>query len=402
MVICPQCNIEHASGEEFCKICGKFLLVVEEPNLEEEIKRGNLICPKCQIIYKKGCYCRKCGSLLMQGDPSQEADVQISGKKSIKRLSKKWLRLLKEKKELESCMTKLETQREKVSSDVLHPLFGHYQDRLKSLSPLHRGMEAELESIKKRASEEIDLLGKELKPIRKRLEEFQFLYKLGAVINNDFMREKKHLRKEIKSREKSLKKHRQILSLLPSKMGGSIVSPGLTWNTFRPLILLIASGMMILLSAGGYFLWQGYSQPNKPIPNEIVTPSTTPPPPHGLDTVIEDHEIKKIRSLFENIRQANLQKDIDLFISCFSRDFKGMEGKRLDTLRMWENFNYLSLSYDLKDQMISGDTANVRLEWLVRTSKKVSGERQNGKTLLDVILKREDNLWKIKEIKPVN
>ena len=338
----------------------------------------------------------------MQGDPSQEADVQISGKKSIKKLSKKWLRLLKEKKELESCMTKLETQREKVSSDVLHPLFGHYQDRLKSLSPLHRGMEAELESIKKRASEEIDLLGKELKPIRKRLEEFQFLYKLGAVINNDFMREKKHLRKEIKSREKSLKKHRQILSLLPSKMGGSIVSPGLTWNTFRPFILLIASGMMILLSAGGYFLWQGHSQPNKPIPNEIVTPSTTPPPPHGLDTVIEDHEVEKIRSLFENVRQANLQEDIDLFISCFSRDFKGMEGKRLDTLKMWENYDYLSLSYDLKDQALSGDTAKVRLEWLVRTSKKVNGQRQNGKTLLDVILKREGNLWKIKEIKPVN
>lgn len=66
---------------------------------------------------------------------------------------------------------------------------------------------------------------------------------------------------------------------------------------------------------------------------------------------------------------------------------------------MWENFNYLDLSYDLKKQTILGDTADVRLEWLVRTSQKLGGQLQDGRTLLDVTLKREDGHWKIKEIK---
>ena len=66
---------------------------------------------------------------------------------------------------------------------------------------------------------------------------------------------------------------------------------------------------------------------------------------------------------------------------------------------MWENFNYLDLSYDLKKQTISGDTADVKLEWLVRTSQKLGGQLQDGRTLLDVTLKREDGHWKIKEIK---
>jgi len=79
-----------------------------------------------------------------------------------------------------------------------------------------------------------------------------------------------------------------------------------------------------------------------------------------------------------------------------------MEGKRLDTLKMWENYNYLDLSYDLKKQTISGDTANVRLEWLVKTSQKVGGQLQDGRTVLDVTLKREDGRWKIKEIKSVS
>ena len=122
-------------------------------------------------------------------------------------------RLLKEEKELEFCMSKLEVQRDRVSSDVLNPIFVRYKDRLESLSPLHQEIETELESIRKRASEEIDFLGKELKPIQKRLEEFQSLYKLGAVTKPDFVREKTELRKEIKSRERSLKKHQQILFL---------------------------------------------------------------------------------------------------------------------------------------------------------------------------------------------
>jgi ketosteroid isomerase-like protein len=56
----------------------------------------------------------------------------------------------------------------------------------------------------------------------------------------------------------------------------------------------------------------------------------------------------------------------------------------------------------LKRQTITGDTANVRLEWLVRTSQKMSGQLQNGRTVLDVTLKREDGLWKIINIKPVS
>jgi len=399
MVICPQCNIEHDEGEEFCRKCGSFLLAVEDLTPEEEKTKVKLICPKCQLFYKKGNYCRKCGSLLMQEMPSQDPDVQPLEKKSVKSWSKKWSRLLNEERELESCMSKLEGQRDSVSSDVLNPIFFRYKDRLESLSPLHQEIETELESIRKRASEEIDFLERELKLIQKRLEEFQSLYKLGAVTKPDFVREKKELRKEIKSRERSLKNSQQILSLLPGKMGGSLVSPGFTGNLLQPFTLLTASVIILLMVAGGYFLWPWNSHSITPVSKAIVTSPLTPSPPPSPHIVTEGKEVEKIRSLFENIRKANLQKNIDLFTSCFSRDFNGIEEKRRDTLRMWENFNYLDLSYDLKKQTISGDTADVRLEWLVRTSQKLGGQLQDGRTLLDVTLKREDGRWKIKEIK---
>ena len=402
MVVCPQCNIEHDAGEEFCRKCGKFLLVVEESIPEEGQKKINLLCHKCQLVYKKGTYCRKCGSLLVHQTSSQEMSIQPLEKKSIRRRSKEWLGLSNEKKELEICISKLEEQHKSVSRDVIHSLFIRYQKRLESLSPLHQEIEMELESIRKKVSEEIDCLEKELKPIQKRLEEFQSLYKLGALTKTDFLSEKKEIQKEIKSREKDLKKHRQILALLPGKVGGSIVSSGLTENLPRPFTLLMSVAIIILMGAGVYLFWPRHSQSSRTISKEIVTSPSTLPSQHNLQPALEDQEVKKIKAIFENIKQANIQQDIDLFMSCFSRDFSDRERKRLDALKMWENFNYLGLSYNLKKQTISEDIANIRLEWLIRTSPKDSGQTQDTKTLLDVTLKIEDNRWKIKEIKLVN
>ena len=402
MVICPQCNIEHGEEEEFCENCGKFLLAIEEPPSEEDRANAKLYCPKCQVLYRKGNYCRRCGSLLMQGTPLKETDDQRLGKKSTKRYSKEWLRLLKEEKALESRIRKLETQREKISGDVLNFLSLRYQERLESLSPLHQEIETELESIRKRTLEEMDFLEIELKPIQKRLEEFQSLHKLGAVTKPDFVREKKGLRKEIKLRKKSLRKYRQILSLLPAKMGGRTVSPMSTGDLLRPLPLLTVGIIILLTVAGGYFLWPQHTESAILVLKKIVVSPSTPSSLNNSPAAMEDKDVEKIGSLFENIRMANLQKNIDLFMSCFSCDFNGTEGKRLDTLKVWENYNYLDLSYDLKKQMITGDTANVRLEWLVRTSQKKGGQRKDGRTVLDVTLKREDTRWKIIDIKPVS
>jgi len=260
----------------------------------------------------------------------------------------------------------------------------------------------ELESIRKSASEEIDFLEKELKPIQKRLEEFQSLYKLGAITRTDFLREKKELRREIKSKERDLKKYRHILSLLPNKMGGDLVSSGIPGNLLRPSTLLTASFVILLIIGGGYLLWQKRSPSMEPTSKVIVTSPTPPPSSQRPSSGTEYQEVEKIKSLLENIKQANLKKNIDLFMSCYSRDFTDREIKRLDTLETWGFYNYHDLSYDLKKQTITGDTANVRLEWLIQISKKTGGQPEDRRTLMDVTLKREDGHWKIKEIKPVS
>jgi DNA-directed RNA polymerase subunit M/transcription elongation factor TFIIS/ketosteroid isomerase-like protein len=410
MAICPKCNIEFDAGKKFCRKCGSFLLTEEEApaGLEgwgpigEVRTKAKLICPKCQALYEIGNYCRKCGSLLVQRIISRAGDLRPLEKKSIKKWSNQWLGLSEQKKSLEICLSKLETQRDRVSSNTINPMVTRYQDQLGSLSSLHQEIETELESVRKRASEEIDLLEKELQPIQKRLAEVQSLYQIGAMTKADFSREKGEMMKEIESRERSLAKYRQIISILPSKLGGGMVSQRVAGNFLRPFPLMIVGGIFILAVALGYFLWLKPSSSSTSFSKEIASPSAGISSAQTQLPVSKQEEAETVRSLFENIRKANLKKNISLFMSCYSRDFEDKEGKRIAVLETWENFNYLDLSYHVKKQTITGDTADVRVEWRIRTSPKAGGHPQQTRSVLNVTLRREEGNWKIRAIRSVS
>ncbi|MBM4338630.1 MAG: hypothetical protein FJ110_03710 [Deltaproteobacteria bacterium] len=176
-----------------------------------------------------------------------------------------------------------------------------------------------------------------------------------------------------------------------------------------PRMALNWGGITIICIAIGYFLWSTYSHiginkpdslahpPSKDKVSSPVGTSLAIPPSSG--SVTEAEEIDKIRDLLENIRKANLAKDINLFISSYSRDFKDREGKKRATLESWGNFNFLDLTFDLRSPAVAGNTVRAQIEWLVRFSPKSGGQPQESKTTLDVVFKKEDGDWKIGEIK---
>jgi hypothetical protein len=212
----------------------------------------------------------------------------------------------------------------------------------------------------------------------------------------DFSRKKKTSKEEIRSKERNLTKCREILTLLPVTMGGGMALPWSAKDLLRPSPLMAVSGMILLIAVGAYFAWQKPSPSNRPISEETAQTSLHP---EMESTGVEAPEANGVKSLFENIRQANLRKNIGLFMSCYSRDFDDKEGKRLATLEMWKNFNYIDLSYHLKKQTITGNTADVMVEWVIRTAPKAGGQRQNTRIVLNVTLNREKGSWKIKAIR---
>ena len=214
---------------------------------------------------------------------------------------------------------------------------------------------------------------------------------------------------------------------------------------------LEVGGIMIMVLAGGWLLWSVYSyfakpkpaEPKAPISKEVaiqipprpasLTPPVTtavesgeskntersssisssslskeaapaPPTPSVPEVPktpsVQAQEIGNIMTLLENVRQSNLKKDIYLFVSCYVSDFENMEERRRTTISYWEKFNYLDLSYNLRDLSLSVETAKARVEWLIKTSSRNGGQVQQNKSVLDVSFKKEGGNWKIKEVKP--
>ncbi len=124
-------------------------------------------------------------------------------------------------------------------------------------------------------------------------------------------------------------------------------------------------------------------------------------PVSSIPVVLLPQEIEKIKGVLENIRQANLTKNISLFMSCYAADFKDREERRSATLEYWEKYNYLDLIYSLKKiESMSVHSAQATVEWRIRFIPKTGGKLEEVRSILDVIFEKDNNEWKIKEVTP--
>jgi len=350
-----------------------------------EPPRKKLVCPICGIIYERGDSCVRCGSSLAPQTPSQE----------------------KEKPKLSEAEAVPTSPPPKVSEDI--PKMALDQDlTLASKEPPLQ--EPPLPSPK----------GQDLgvsQPVKRK--------KVPTSLEELFQEESleqpsaKKATDPIEKRTSSAKKPKRDYRRLALEVGG----------------------VAVIALAGGYFLWSVFfhltvkepelrALPSKETVSQVLpasssahpaatatesgglksgeessTPSKEAAP--SLPSLPDDsktpspevREIRSIKALLEHIRQANLQKDIDLFVSCYASDFRNLDARKRATLAYWEKFNYVHLSYDLKDLSISDETAKARVEWLIKTSAKTGSRPQENRSVLYVTFKKEDGGWRIKEVK---
>ena len=403
-LICPSCKITYERGD-FCIECGSALLpqipshAKEEPKISSisggeekpsqiqtiqehvaETPRKKLVCPSCGIIYERGNSCVRCGSSLVTQIPSQE------------------------KEKPKSSDAEASPSPSGVSEDISKMELDQGPLVAPEQPPLSSPKEQELGAIRQIKRKEV-----------------------GPSLEDELFQDKpfeqqpsKKASDPVGKKENSLKKPKR---------------------DYRRLFLEVG-GMTVMTMAGGYFLWSVYFHLTAKLPeskaltsegtvsqtlpssSSVAHPAGTVTESGGLKSgeksstlskeasptspslpddpktpSAETREIRSIKALLEHVRQANLQKDIDLFTSCYASDFQNLDGRKRSTLAYWEKFNYVDLSYDLKDPSISGETAKAKVEWVIKSSSKSGGRPQENKSVLDVIFKKEQGVWKIEEVK---
>jgi hypothetical protein len=169
-------------------------------------------------------------------------------------------------------------------------------------------------------------------------------------------------------------------------------------NVLSNLPLALA-GVFLMVAVVGY-LSTNTSEPSaSQAENPGVLVRAVSSAPADSSAQGEEQEIERIKEMLERIRQANLQENIELFMSCYAPDFKGREEKRRSTLESWKHSDYLDLSYRVNSQTVSGDTADVEIEWLIKTSQSINRPPQLNRVVIDASLIKEDGRWRIKEMK---
>jgi len=411
-LICLTCKITYQDGN-FCPKCGSPLLpqaltqaseeakatlkpkAGEEPiplqTIQEELietPRKNLICPDCKIIYERGNTCVRCGSALMAEVAAQDVGTTESPSTPDHAFDPN------------TPHQTLTAPVQEPGSKIPSPSSPKRRDR----GPVRDGLQRHADQIERNELELFSDAETDKTP--------------GASKQDPATKPGDHL-------------------------GRRSIHPGSRKIDYRRLVLEVSS-ILVMVFAGGYLVWSIYFHVAKspepkafrpkevsapvhasssnplnatarvPVPQDsgkaeaeqrsIISKEKTEAAPSSSSipsdaSALEALEIEKIKDLLEHIRLANLQKDIDLFLSCYATDFKDRDGKKKATLSFWKKFDYLELSYDLKKTSITGDTARVKIEWVIKISPKGARQQQESKTFFDAVLKKEERTWKIQEVK---
>jgi hypothetical protein len=418
------------------------------PEKVVETPRTKLICPSCKIIYERGSSCVRCGAALVSQTPPKEKEKSKSSDAGSN-LSPSESEVLEaafgvtfRKGTEESKSPEIEPKPSPSESDGLGDLFlRRVAPDLSEASDRKPGVASKQPSPSGPKGQDVGA------PERGKKKGPRVTPTPELSLEEEFL--------QAQSPEQPVAK-KSVGDLLKS---GTFLDK--LKKDYRRLGLEVGS-IVIMVVAGGYLLWSVYSylaKPKQPEPGAPVSKnaavqslpkssSSTPPTPaaaesgeskktegsssisgssvskdaasappapslpdaaktrsaesqdkENIKTVFEN-EIRNIKTLLENVRQSNLKKDIDLFVSCYSSDFENMEGRKRATIAYWEKFNYLDLSYDLKDLSLSAETAKARVEWLIKTSSRNGDQAQQNKSVLDVAFKKEGGKWRIREVKP--
>jgi hypothetical protein len=67
--------------------------------------------------------------------------------------------------------------------------------------------------------------------------------------------------------------------------------------------------------------------------------ASQPPPP------VSHSEGEEVREILQQVREAQLKKDINLFFAAYSPTFPGLADKKGRVLKTWERYNYLDMHF---------------------------------------------------------
>lgn len=163
--------------------------------------------------------------------------------------------------------------------------------------------------------------------------------------------------------------------------------------------LFVIWAVVIILFIGSFFVLRellfspfvGGGKPNQLI--KSVTSSDV-----ALPQAVNP-EWDKVQGILRQVREAQLNKDINLLIAAYSPAFPDREDKKARILKTWERYNYLDLRFRVEN--VSQQKANsimAQVVWVFTLEDRHSQEKTNLIKKYTVYFANESGKWLIQSL----
>jgi hypothetical protein len=174
--------------------------------------------------------------------------------------------------------------------------------------------------------------------------------------------------------------------------------------------VLVGTGILVIILLILLFT-RGTTKPPPPVPApKVEAPAPAPPaatatpaapatqPAPTAEATLKE-QLQKELSL---LREAQLRKDIVLFMSVYSRTYPELDDKRASTLKAWERFDFTNLVFTVdKIQSIDPDNAIAWVTWYMDTKNRQTQELSSNSQTFQVRFANELGKWRIRSLEEV-
>jgi hypothetical protein len=328
-------------------------------------------------------------------EPTGEKALGIPSSSRIRSFIRKKKKLLKVGAKVDLLISNLNAQRSIISEDALNVTLKPYETKLEAIEKEINGIDSYLNNLQTKMAGEYEILERELRPYKNRLEELKTMKKAKGLTFGDYRRFKREPHRSHKHLVAQIKKRQHIIKILNSP--ASRISLILDQSLYIKIGILVI--IVAVLGTVGFFGYKYFFTKDKEVTVASTqlgnSPTLSTPAPTG-SAVSSEEEIRKV---FENIKQANMTKDINLFLSCYSTAFPNMEEKKDKTLQTWKDMDITALSYSMRDLISQQNSAEVTIDWQIISKSADSGKTETFNTTNNVVLQREGGQWKIVDLK---
>jgi hypothetical protein len=153
--------------------------------------------------------------------------------------------------------------------------------------------------------------------------------------------------------------------------------------------LFVIWAVVIVLGISVFFVVRKSSPPShvdtqqltgleQPAFNPLIEAVSQAPPSQAALKSRVMLEGEKVREILEQIRKAQLNKDINLFMNAYAPSFPNLSQKKGSVLKTWQQYDYLDLRFHIKDiQQKDAQTIIARVSWDITLQDVQSRKKRN-------------------------